>query len=47
MPKVRAGLGDVADVSVVEAFTDEEFRRATGLDVIVAQIGRASCRERV
>ncbi len=41
MPKVRAGLGDVADVSVVEAFTDEEFRRATGLDVIVAPGGAA------
>ena len=36
LPKVRAGMGDVG-AAVVEAFSDEDLRRATGLEVRICE----------
>jgi len=39
-PRIRAGMGDV-DAAFVEAFSDESYRRATGLAQVVAPDGTA------
>jgi pyruvate dehydrogenase E1 component alpha subunit len=40
LPKIRAGMGDVASPTV-EAWSDEDYERATGLRVILAADGSA------
>ena len=40
LPKIRAGMGDVASPAV-EAWSDDDYARATGLQVILAADGKA------
>ena len=40
LPKIRAGMGDV-DAPVVEAWSDDDYRRATGLGTILSPDGKA------
>jgi TPP-dependent pyruvate/acetoin dehydrogenase alpha subunit len=40
LPKIRSGLGDVA-APTVEAWSDDDYRRATGLTTILAADGKA------
>jgi TPP-dependent pyruvate/acetoin dehydrogenase alpha subunit len=40
LPKIRAGMGDVASPTV-EAWSDEDYKRATGLQVILGADGKA------
>jgi TPP-dependent pyruvate/acetoin dehydrogenase alpha subunit len=40
LPKIRAGMGDVASPTV-DAFSDEDWRRATGLAKILSPDGKA------
>ena len=40
LPKIRSGLGDVA-APTVEAWTDDDYRRATGLTTILSPDGQA------
>jgi 2-oxoisovalerate dehydrogenase E1 component alpha subunit len=40
LPKIRAGMGDV-EAPVVEAWDDDDFRRATGLGTILSADGKA------
>jgi TPP-dependent pyruvate/acetoin dehydrogenase alpha subunit len=40
LPKIRAGMGDVASPTI-EAFSDEDWRRATGLGKILAPDGKS------
>ena len=40
LPKIRAGMGDVASPTV-EAWSDDDYQRATGLQVILAADGSA------
>jgi len=40
LPKIRAGMGDV-DASVVEAWSDDDYRRATSLGTILSPDGKA------
>jgi hypothetical protein len=40
LPKIRAGMGDV-DAPVVEAWSDDDYRRATSLGTILSPDGKA------
>src|SRR6186713_1087880 len=40
LPKIRAGMGDV-DGPVVEAWSDDDYRRATSLGTILSPDGKA------
>ena len=40
LPKIRAGMGDVAAPSV-DAWSDDDYRRATGLATILSPDGKA------
>jgi len=40
LPKIRAGMGDV-EAPTVEAWSDDDYRRATGLGTILSADGRA------